>query len=144
MTNQEKIAYLRQYRVNELAIERTQEELEKWRSRAEKCTAGVGASHSGCGGNSMQESVEHILKWEDLLHKQVEKDISTRKTIETAISHVSDKRMRLLLQYRYIDGMTWEQIAARMHLSTPWIWRMHGNALNEISLPKINKKICRS
>lgn len=134
MTNQEKIAYLRQYRVNELAIERTQEELEKWRSRAEKCTAGVGASHSGCGGNLIQESVEHICEWENLLCRQVKKDIFTRKTIETAISHVSDKRMRLLLQYRYIDGMTWEQIAVRLHLDYRWILRLHGRALSRLTI----------
>ena len=33
--------------------------------------------------------------------------------METAIATVEDKTLQLLLQYRYIDGMTWEQIAVK-------------------------------
>lgn len=53
---------------------------------------------------------------------------------EAAIDALPDGRQRLLLRLRYIDGRTWEQIAVRMGYSFRQILRMHGTALENMSL----------
>lgn len=135
MTNREKIKFLRRYRINELAIERTQDELERLRSVAERCTASItGAASKSVSGDRIQAAVERMASWERRLSAQVWDALRLREEIESAIESVKDDRLRLLLRYRYIDGLTWEKIAARMHLDYRWVLRLHGRALGRLTI----------
>ena len=48
---------------------------------------------------------------------------------------VFDKRLRTLLELRYINCMTFEQIAVAMSYSYKQVCRLHGKALLEIRCP---------
>lgn len=137
MTNQEKIAYLRQYRVNELAIERTLEEIERLKSRAEKCTS----NYSPIGGNGatvnnlIQDVVQKMDEQERKLSKQLDTALQLHTSISNAINTVSNNRFRLLLSYKYIDGKSLERIAELMNKSTRQIGRWHKKAVNVLECP---------
>ena len=61
MTNQEKKAWLMQYRAAEREERRLCDELERWRSQAESATARYGADTGGGGdGRSLEHAAEHI------------------------------------------------------------------------------------
>ena len=54
--------------------------------------------------------------------------------IYRAIRTVEDPTRRLLLEYRYIHGLTWEQVAERMGYDLRWVHRLHGKALGQLHI----------
>lgn len=83
--------------------------------------------------------------WVDALaaYLELEKRINAEKSalmreyiqIKDAIDQVDDARYRAILEHRYIDGWTWEQIAEQMHYDVRHVHRLHGLALLEIKVP---------
>ena len=64
---------------------------------------------------------------DDLLVRLLE----LRDEIERAIEHLPP-RERMLMRYYYIDCMTWEQVAERMHYSRQHTLRLHGSILGKL------------
>lgn len=64
---------------------------------------------------------------DDLLVRLLE----LRDEIERAIEHLPP-RERMLMRYYYIDCMTWDQVAERMHYSVRRITQLHGDILRRI------------
>ena len=50
-----------------------------------------------------------------------------------ALDGLSDQRYRDVLAYRYIRGMTWEQVARETGYEIAQIYRLHGRALIEVN-----------
>lgn len=133
MTNQEKKAYLGRYRDNEREIRRTEEEILRWESLSRKTTTTMGAAGGGSNGeDKLQAAVEKIVRWQNRLTLQLAERARLREEIEAAIGTVEDERLRLLLRYRYIDGLTFERIAVELNYSWRQICNLHGKALNEV------------
>ena len=57
---------------------------------------------------------------------------AVRREIERAIASLGEERLRLLLEYRYIDGLTLEAAAERMHYSWRQAANLHRQALSEL------------
>ena len=53
-----------------------------------------------------------------------------RKEIEGIIRAVEDSTLRTLLEYRYINGKKWEEIALMMGYDYRYILKIHGKALS--------------
>ena len=133
MTNQEKKAYLGRYRDNEREIRRPEEEILRWESLSRKTTTTMGAAGGGSNGeDKLQAAVEKIVRWQNRLTLQLAERVRLREEIEAAIGTVEDERLRLLLRYRYIDGLTFERIAVELNYSWRQICNLHGKALNEV------------
>lgn len=78
---------------------------------------------------------EIIVKYDEIVSKYERRLIvylRETQAIEKAVSGVDDPRYRLLLRYRYIDGLKWETIADLMRYDVRWIYRLHGEALRAI------------
>ena len=135
MTNQEKKKWLLEYRKLEQNIERDMEELQRLESRAEKITSMVSNMPKGSQqGDNLQRSVEKICELKVSLNQRIDAAVEKRKEIETVIETLEDKTLQLLLRYRYIDGMTWEQIAVKMDYCWRQVVRLHGSALSKIKM----------
>lgn len=135
MTNQEKKKWLLEYRKLEQNIERDMEELQRLESRAEKITSMVSDMPKGGNqGDRLQLAVDRICELEERLNGKIDAAVKRRKEMEAAITTVEDKTLQLLLQYRYIDGMTWEQIAVKMNYDYRWTLRLHGRALTRLTI----------
>ena len=78
---------------------------------------------------------EIVIRYEEISSKY-EKQLKQyqRETIEieNAILGMADPRYRLLLRYRYMDGLKWETIADLMHYEVSSLYKMHGQALREL------------
>lgn len=118
------------YRDNIAEIERLECELKRWRSRAEL----VGVNIERVGGKSgKRERPEDVLvDLQDLLLSALVAAAATRKQIASVFGSVTDDRLKLLLQYRYVDCMTWEQVADKLNLDYRWTLRLHQRALDAI------------
>ena len=124
---------LLQYRAAEREEKRLEAEIQRWRSRAEKMTSGYGGTPSGGGdGRSLENTVEHIDDLTKQLANQRDRLVTLRQEIGMAIDSVPDARLRELLRLRYIDGLSFEQIAVRMNYSWRQVIRLHGAALSKV------------
>ena len=142
MTNQEKKKWLLEHRRLEQNIERDMEELQRLESRAEKITSMVSDMPKGSQqGDSLQRSVEKICELKVSLNQRIDAAVEKRKEIETVIETLEDKTLQLLLRYRYIDGMTWEQIAVKMRYDYRWVLRLHGRALERLTIESHIKSV---
>lgn len=61
------------------------------------------------------EGLAHTDKLRDVLVERKVKCEQLKIKIEEFISNIPDSRTRQVFQYRYIDGLTWLQIAMRMN-----------------------------
>ena len=57
-----------------------------------------------------------------------------KKEAIQAIEQIEDQNYQLILVYRYIDWLSWRQIAERMFFSSATIRRWHDKALLEIEI----------
>ncbi len=132
MTTEEVKTWLRSYRYLKSEVERLEEELAEWRSKAEKMTRELSGMPSGSGGgDKVPACVEKIWELERKLSAKLSDMVEQRQAIERAIEALPDKQKQLM-HYRYIDGMKWEKVAVEMNMEYRWVLRIHGRALQEI------------
>lgn len=132
--SKEKIRYLRRYRLNELEIVRLKEELERWHSQAEQVTSSMEYRGKAANDTRLQHAVDRLGSTEAMLIAQLTDRVRRRNSIEAAIGSVEDERLQLLLRYRYIDGLTWEKIAQKLHIDIRWVMRLHGRSLQKLTI----------
>lgn len=134
MTNAEKKAVLLEYQAIERRIKRLQSEKRGWLEKATAVSPNLSDMPKGDGTDKIQNAVCRIADIEQKINRDIDRQIDLRERIEAAVCAIPDGKLRDLMRYRYIDGMTWEQIAVEMHYSYVHICRMHGQALAQIML----------
>jgi len=139
-TNKDKIKYLKRYILLDREIERKIREAEHWRSRLGNMTAQYSTQPKGGGSIYPKEEViiAKIVDLENEIDADIDRLITIRDGIKAAIDAVEDDRERLLLQYRYLDGRTFEWIASEMNFHWQWIHRLHKKALKKLEI-----NVCR-
>jgi RinA family phage transcriptional activator len=135
-TNKDKIKYLKRYITLDREIDRKLEEVGRLRSKLTRITQVLTAEPRG-GGTIYGKTEEILAKIVDL-EKEIDADvdrlIEVRDSIKSIIEAVEDDRERLLLQYRYLDGRTFEEIAVQMHYSWRQTHRLHSKALSNVTM----------
>ena len=135
-TNRDKIKCLKRYINLDREIDRKLEEVARLRSKLTRVTEVFTAEPRG--GGSIYGKTEEILAKIVDLEKEIDADvdrlIAVRDNIKSVIEVVEDDRERLLLQYRYLDGRTFEEIAVQMHYSWRQIHRLHSKALTNLKM----------
>lgn len=67
------------------------------------------------------------------IDSRVDELFEIKREIQQAISKVDDAKLRALLLARYINFMTFEEIAVNMSYDWRWIMRLHNKALNIVA-----------
>ena len=108
------------------------------RELATNCSATLtGMPHSSNKGNStMAKAVEKIVDLENEINADIDNLVETKQQIIGAINQIKKPEYRALLEMRYIDFKSWEQIATEMRYSVDNIFKMHRNALKCVVVPK--------
>ena len=123
--------YLRQYGQIEREIERLLDERQRWVDLATRITPAYSdAPAGGSGGDGkIPAAVEKIVEQERRIDAKIAEMTKLLDEIEKLLGEVGNPDYRLLLELRYLQGLTWEQIAKKMHYSWRHIIRLHGKAL---------------
>ena len=127
--------FLSRFGNNELEIERLEQEIEMWESRAQRIS--VSFSPYVEGGEEydrVQTAVGELVELRAALYERLLDSTSLRLEIEHSITQMQDERLRLLLELRYIDGLTWEKVAERLNTEYRWVLRLHNRALKELTI----------
>lgn len=133
--NQKKIEYLSRYRKLGKRIEQLSTERAMWLSRACKTTQTISdmpKAKNGAQGDS-GEVAQYIEIGEEIT-RELRNLHRLRREIRTVIAALEDDTLQALMLYRYIDGMTFEEIAVKMNYSYVHVCRLHGQALSKIML----------
>ena len=105
----------------------------------EKLTAGRMSRLTGMprGGNSDNiDTLMRVMELTDEINKRINELCRLKREITETIDQVDDSRYRDLLELRYRNYLGWEQIAERMGYDVRHIYRLHGDALMAVKLPK--------
>lgn len=133
--NQKKIEYLSRYRKLGKRIEQLSTERAMWLSRACKTTQTISdmpKEKNGAQGDS-GEVAQYIEIGEEIT-RELRNLHHLRREIRAVITTLEDDILQTLMLYRYIDGMTFEEIAVKMNFSWRWTITLHGRALEKLSL----------
>lgn len=112
--------------------------LERWRKAAQRTGWALDGEQTETSGqtNPLQlAAAEELWRLQSELAEKISQCIGIRREIVAAIDQMREGKLRSLLWYRYIEGLTFERIAERMHYSCMHIYRLHKRALNELILP---------
>ncbi len=113
MTNRElsQLYYIKKF------IDRDREQLALISSRLEPGGSNLSNDmpHSATPKNIVDELLPQLVDLETRLKRELEEFDREQKRIEEYISTIKDDyQMRLILTYRYIDLLTWQQVATKI------------------------------
>lgn len=135
MTTKEKKEYLKRYRKIDREVNQLLMEKDEIFSLGTKTTPTYSDMPKGTGeNNKIQSTIEKLEEQEEKINKKIDLLYEVKEDIEKTLHTVEDDTLRVLLRYRYINGLTWEEIAVTMNYDYRWILRLHGKALNELTI----------
>lgn len=117
--NQEKKLWLSRYTDTQQRINRLEAELSDWDEKRLVVR---------------MENAKQINELVRQINNEIDQLVTIRLDIMHAIDTIPDDRLRLLMEYRYIDGKRWEQIAVDMGYDYRWVLRLHGQALEKMEM----------
>lgn len=131
--------YLGQAHYLDIRISSKLNELTELRSLAMKVTSAYGtAPHTSTPDNHRLEKVlARIVDLEKEIDNDIDKFVDLKREIKKVIDEVKDEKYKALLEMRYLNQMTWEQIAVKLGYDSRHIRRMHGWALQKIKISEI-------
>lgn len=134
MTIEEKKNRLNRYLEIWADIEIKRQEIETLRSRAEKITNSISPTPGGGNKKDFGITVDRIVSIEEKIELEVKEATEERDYIATAIDAVKSPLHRRVLQRKYINGDTFEQIAVKENKTFKHIaYIVHPQALEMIS-----------
>lgn len=134
---EEKKKYLNEYSFTLAAVERLTEqirELEKSEQFAKTDNMDIRVADT-----SKREIADYLIKKEELicdLYKVRYKQMENYQRLYRAIEALPTERERQVMTYRYIQRLTWEKTAVKMHMEWAQVHRIHAKALNNFIIPE--------
>ena len=128
--------YLRQISVLNAKIARRQRQVEELKLLA----TGTGSAmvkdrvQSSPSPDKMSDIVAKWIDMEADVTEMIDKLVDKKNRIIGEIHQLDDERYIRILEMRYIDQETWEQIAVNMCMDVRHIYRLHGYALQEFTV----------
>ena len=84
----------------------------------------------------MEDIIIKILMLENEINNDIDHLVDLKESILAVIKAVDDEECRLLLEKRYLNFESWEDIAAEMCTGIDNIYRLHNKALKKILIPE--------
>lgn len=92
--------------------------------------------HKSISTSSLEDIVIKIIDLQQEINQDIDSLVDLKREIIQVIHEVEDKELQTLLEKRYLNYLTWEQIAVDMKYSIQHIYRLHSRALNKIIILK--------
>ena len=143
MTSQEKKEYLKQvYRI-EKHVENLVIERKNILTLLEKCTSttagyesdgSTSGTHANNAENNIVNYISALQDYESKLRTQITEMLMAKEKLKQIIENVPNYEHRQILYKRYICFQKWEQIAVDMNINMRWVYRLHGQALDNLEI----------
>lgn len=80
--------------------------------------------------------LEKVWDLEQKINSEIDRLIDLKAQMWEVIATASNTDEQMVLRYRYIHNMTWEQIGDELHADRTTVYRWHNSALNHVTLPE--------
>ena len=87
--------------------------------------------------HKMEDIIAKIVDLENEINDDIDKLVDLKAEITTVIKEVDDPELQSLLEQRYLNFRTWEQIAVDMGYNVRHLYRMHDKALKKVRIPQV-------
>ncbi len=120
------------------------EQVASLRELASKATASIHAERvSGTSQRSpMENAVLKLIDLEYEINDDIDRLVDLKRELNAFISEIDNQAYRIVLELRYLNGNTWEEVADVMGYDLRWIYRLHGKALAEAERAINAKGLC--
>ena len=126
--------YLKQIRKANIMINYKQRQLDELRELCTSITSPINSDKVQTSGVSdkIGDTVSKIIDLQNIINSDIDRLVDLKQEIMAVIDKL-DATYLQLIYLRYFEFQTWEQIACEMNYSCPWIWKLHGEALQKVS-----------
>lgn len=80
--------------------------------------------------------IMRVMELEEKINAEIDRLVDLKEQMRGVIDTVRDKDEQMVLRYRYIHNMTWEQIGDELHADKSTVRRWHGSALQHVIMPE--------
>ncbi|MCQ2286508.1 MAG: hypothetical protein MJZ76_06515 [Bacteroidales bacterium] len=84
------------------------------------------------GESDLSSAIARIDSLERKLSRKCGEIQQALEDISETISRIEDEQQRTIIRMRYIEGRSWANIAVLLERSEPWVFKLHGEALDAI------------
>lgn len=77
------------------------------------------------------ETVVLIVELQNDIQADINKLIQVKRDVRRVINEISDSKLKLILQERYLNFKKWEEISLIIGCSFRWVVKLHSEALRE-------------
>ena len=115
------------------------EQLRTLNELALKATATyTGMPHSpNKGSQTMANTVDRIIDLQNEINRDIDELVDLKAEIREVIDAVPDTDLRLILEERYLNWKSWEQIAVTLGYNLRYLHRLHRQALDACVIPRM-------
>lgn len=108
-------------------------ELQRLRDNANKITPTYSQAPACSGfGQKLERNVILVIEQEQLIQEHMHNLLEALQEVRQLVDFVEKPELRIVLQMRYLNYKTWEQIATELEYSWAHVHRMHNRALSEL------------
>lgn len=110
-------------------------EINRLRELSKKIKTCTFEEHNGGSGNrepGFVRCIDKISEYEEKIAADTQKLIQIKEEIEEIISILDSNDEKLVLRYRYFNGMSWELIGNYLHMTERNARRIHNKAIRKI------------
>lgn len=88
------------------------------------------------GQSRLEDCVIQIMELEAEINRDMIRLVELKKDIIRRIKAVENAELQTILELRYLSYMRWEEIAIELGYGIDNVFRLHRNALDEITIPE--------
>ncbi len=81
-------------------------------------------------------SVYKLLELEQLINEEIDLLVDLKKQIHDVLEQVENPDSQMILRYRYVHNLTWEQIGMKLKIDRATAIRWHDSAMAKVILPE--------
>ena len=130
--------YLSQVMYIDQRINSKLEQVTRLRENVTNCTATLSDMPRPDSPNKqrMEETICKIVDLEQEINADIDRLVDLKAEARKAINAVSDPVQQLILELRYLCYKPWLEIAETIGYSEATVYRLHGEALKNITVPE--------
>ncbi len=131
--------YLKQAKLLDAQINSLLREIDYWRDLSTRVSGSSFEAHYN-PNRPTEAPFVHALDMIDETEREIDRKlqmlVKLKAEISRAIDRLSNREERMVLRYRYLNDCSWEEISTLMNVSERTVYRIHGTALQNFSVPE--------
>jgi RNA polymerase sigma factor (sigma-70 family) len=131
--------YLKQAKHLDAQINSLLREVDYWRDLSTRVSGSSFEAHYN-PNRPTEAPFVHALEMIDETQREIDQKlqmlVKLKAEIGRVIDRMPDQEERMVLRYRYLNDCSWEEISALLNVSERTVYRIHGSALQNFSVPE--------